>query len=218
MRHHRCIVFGLTTIGVTLYLLGSGQVFAASALAEEQALGNGAGLYAVYCSDCHGSAPAARLDTQAESNAADDYAELIELAQNKAAAEQTEIPEEEWPEWAEQPNPYDEKAPDEREEIMNLATAAIEKAHEINSEPGELENAGDNADEIKVAGFKPQPGVTDLSRPQTFYYGTSAEEVFNSTANGTGAAMPGWRTELGSDESIWDVVNYIRSFWGDEWM
>ena len=29
--------------------------------------------------------------------------------------------------------------------------------------------------------------------------------------------MPGWRTELGSDEAIWDLVNYIRSLWGEEW-
>jgi mono/diheme cytochrome c family protein len=181
-------------------------------------LGNGAGLYAVYCSDCHGNAPAARLNTQNESNAADEYAELMEIAQKKAEAEQTAIPEdEEWPEWAERPDPNAEKKPDEREEIMNLVTAAIEKAHEINPE-GELENAGGNADGIKYAGFKPQPGVTDLSRPQTFYYGTSAEEVFNSIADGTGAAMPGWRTELGSDEAIWDVVNYIRSFWSEEWL
>ena len=42
--------------------------------------------------------------------------------------------------------------------------------------------------------------------------------MFNSIANGTGESMPGWRIELGSDESIWDLVNYIRSFWSEDWL
>jgi mono/diheme cytochrome c family protein len=63
-----------------------------------------------------------------------------------------------------------------------------------------------------------QPGATDLANPQTFFYGTTEEEVFNSIAKGTGAAMPGWRTEMGSDEDVWDIVNYIRSFWSKAWL
>jgi mono/diheme cytochrome c family protein len=43
--------------------------------------------------------------------------------------------------------------------------------------------------------------------------------MFNSIAYGAGgAAMPGWQIELGSDEAIWDLVNYIRSYWGEEWL
>ena len=66
--------------------------------------------------------------------------------------------------------------------------------------------------------FNRQAGATDLSDPQTFFYGTSEEEVFNSIAEGTGAAMPGWHTDMGSEEDIWDVVNYIRSFWDEAWL
>ena len=53
--------------------------------------------------------------------------------------------------------------------------------------------------------------ATDLTDPEAYYSGSSEQEIFNSIANGAGVAMPAWRTQLGSDESIWDVVNFIRS-------
>jgi mono/diheme cytochrome c family protein len=62
------------------------------------------------------------------------------------------------------------------------------------------------------------PGATNLADPVSYFYGTSEEEMFESIAEGTGEAMPGFRTELGGDEAIMDVVNYIRSFWGEEWL
>jgi mono/diheme cytochrome c family protein len=217
MRHRRCIVSGLTTISVALCLLGSGRVFASPELADEQTLSNGANLYALYCSECHGD-PVKRLDKQDESNNAVDYSELIAIAQGKTAPAGTAIPnKEEWPAWAERPDPGEETEPDERTEILNVVTAVIEQAHGIKPGSGELENPGGNSNN-KGGGFEPMPGATDLSNPQTFFYGTSEEEVFKSIANGTGAAMPGWRTELGSDEAIWDLVHYIRSFWGEEWL
>ena len=53
--------------------------------------------------------------------------------------------------------------------------------------------------------------ATDLTDPQAYYSGSSEQEIFNSIANGAGVAMPAWRAQLGSDQSIWDVVNFIRS-------
>jgi mono/diheme cytochrome c family protein len=223
MRHRRCIVSTFTTLSVVLCLLGPGQVIASPEIADERTLGNGAQLYTMYCSECHGTAPVERQDEHSGSSDAVDYAKLIEIAQAKKLAEETaKFEEEAWPDWTIRQNPNEVKKPDERAEIMNLVTAVIEQAHEIKPESGELENpggnSGNNSDNNKERGFEPLPGVTDLSNPQTFFYGTSEDEVFKSIANGTGAAMPGWRTELGSDEAIWDLVNYIRSFWGEEWL
>jgi len=198
-----------------LYLLGTACVVAAAASDEDLALDNGAGLYAVYCSACHGNAPV--LQSAAEDAA--DYAEFDAIAQSNVAVENVANPEdEEWPEWADRPNPNLQKEPDEREEIMNLVTAAIEEAHEIKPPSDTFDNTDANPDQRGESGFTPMPGATDLSKPQDFHYGTSEEEVFDSIANGTGAAMPGWRTELGSDEDIWDVVHYIRSFWSADWL
>jgi mono/diheme cytochrome c family protein len=218
MRHRRCLVSGLSAIGVALYLLGTARVSAAAASGEDQAMSNGAGLYAVYCSDCHGNAPAVHSSDQSANDEVADYTELLEIAQRNLEADKAANPAEEWPEWAERPNPYAQKKPDEREEIMGLVAAAIEKAHEVKPQSEDVEDTEGTAGEGDAQGFHPVAGATDLSKPQTFYYGTSEEEVFKSIANGTGAAMPGWRTELGSDEAIWDVVHYIRGFWSEDWL
>lgn len=57
--------------------------------------------------------------------------------------------------------------------------------------------------------------ATDLTDPEAYYSGSSEQEIFNSIANGAGVAMPAWRAQLGSDESIWDLVNFIRSLQGE---
>ncbi len=57
--------------------------------------------------------------------------------------------------------------------------------------------------------------ATDLTDPEAYYSGNSPQDIFNSVANGTGVAMPGWRAQLGSDEAIWDLVNFIRSLWAE---
>jgi len=56
--------------------------------------------------------------------------------------------------------------------------------------------------------------ATDLTDPDAYYSGSSEQEIFTSIANGAGVAMPAWRSQLGNDESIWDVVNFIRSIQG----
>jgi mono/diheme cytochrome c family protein len=57
--------------------------------------------------------------------------------------------------------------------------------------------------------------ATDLTDPEAYYSGSSEQEIFNSIANGAGVAMPAWRTQLGTDDAIWDVVNFILSLQGE---
>jgi mono/diheme cytochrome c family protein len=57
--------------------------------------------------------------------------------------------------------------------------------------------------------------ATDLTDPEAYYSGSSEQETFNSIANGAGVAMPAWRSQLGSDDAIWDLVNFIRSLQGE---
>lgn len=57
--------------------------------------------------------------------------------------------------------------------------------------------------------------ATDLTDPEAYYSGSSDEDIFNSIANGAGVAMPAWRSQLGSDESIRDLVSFIRSLQDD---
>jgi hypothetical protein len=126
-----------------------------------------------------------------------------------------QVPEEDWPEWAESPAPVRE--PDVREEVLGTVSKAIAQAHGLSPELETQGVSGDLVGSGDTDGFDPLPGATNLADPTAYFYGTSDEELFNSIANGTGAAMPGWRTELGSDEAIWDLVSYIRSLWGEEW-
>ncbi len=211
-----------------LGLLASGQLHANPELADEQSLSNGAQLYALYCSDCHGRVHGARSDALYGTDKPADYTELIDIALERSAPAPTAAPEEEWPEWADplDPDEVEVTEADVRAEVLGVVTAAIDEAHGVNSASdrsemtgGSAKNSAENSAEIhKKGGFYPMPGATDLSAPQTFFYGTSEDELFTSIATGTGAAMPGWRAELGSDAAIWDMVNYIRSFWGEEWL
>lgn len=201
--------------------------------ADEQSLNNGAQLYEVFCSDCHGSDVANRYDQlYADDNTYggdDEYQKLIDIVQQDESAQLIAMPDEEepWPEWAEMPDPNAEKKPDEKTEVMNTLSAVIDEAHGIrpatsvdnglsNSSSSLLEEQTEEQD-IR-GGFEPMPGATNLADPSAYFYGTSEEEIFESIAEGTGEAMPGFRTELGGDEAVRDVVNYIRSFWTEEWL
>jgi len=53
---------------------------------------------------------------------------------------------------------------------------------------------------------------TDLTNPDDWAHGTSAEAVFSSIRNGTKNDMPAFKDKL-KDEQIWHVVNFVRSFW-----
>lgn len=200
-------------------LSGAVQVFAAADPYDEQSLGMGAELYELYCSDCHGADTTGRYDDlydYGDLDVSEDYDELVDLVRGADDPEPYLAPEADWPEWADNPAP--EVEADVRVEVLGTVTRAIDT---INGASPDSDTVGDwdgesghgNAD-----GFDPAPGVTNLADPSAYFYGTSEDEVFESIANGTGAAMPGWRAELGSDEAVWDLVNYIRSLWGEEWL
>ncbi|HEY6274185.1 MAG TPA: c-type cytochrome [Terriglobales bacterium] len=52
----------------------------------------------------------------------------------------------------------------------------------------------------------------DLTDPDAWLHGTSAEAIFSSVREGTKDDMPGFKDKL-QDEQIWHVVNFVRSFW-----
>jgi len=56
--------------------------------------------------------------------------------------------------------------------------------------------------------------ATDLTDPDAYYSGSGEQDIFNSIANGAGVAMPAWRAQLGSDDSIRDLVNFVISLQG----
>ena len=56
MRHRHFAIAGLAAIGFELWLVlpGSQPAYANPVFADERSLSNGAELYALYCSECHG--------------------------------------------------------------------------------------------------------------------------------------------------------------------
>jgi mono/diheme cytochrome c family protein len=52
----------------------------------------------------------------------------------------------------------------------------------------------------------------DLTNPDEWLYGTSAEAIFASVRDGSKNDMPGFKDKL-QDEQIWHVVNFLRSLW-----
>ncbi len=216
-----CRFTGFSSIAFTLWLglLSAVYLYASPVRANEQSLGNGAQLYELYCSDCHGRESAKRNAGMNETDTTHDDSALIDIALGATSPEPVKpTAEEEWPEWATPRDPDMKEEPDMRAEILGVVTAVIDDAQTAQAGSDQPENAGRLAEKNRGRGFNTLSGATDLSAPQTFFYGTSEEELFKSIAHGTGAAMPGWRTELGSDEAIWDLVNYVRSFWGEEWL
>lgn len=58
--------------------------------------------------------------------------------------------------------------------------------------------------------------ATDLTMPADYYNGSTEQEMYNSIANGAGVAMPAWRATLGSDDAVWDLVDFVRSLWSGQ--
>jgi mono/diheme cytochrome c family protein len=193
-----------------LGLLGADQGNANPVFSDEYSRSRGALLYDMYCSECHG---AEAIDATAELFDADLGTVSPEQLLPDAEALATEnVEDDDWPEWAERPYPGTNIEPDIREEARSAVLAGFEEA-----DASEQQGDGDGANS-EVITFVPRAGGTNLAHPQTYFYGTTEEELFNSIANGTGVAMPGWSAELGSEEAIWDVVNYIRSSWSEYWL
>ena len=58
--------------------------------------------------------------------------------------------------------------------------------------------------------------ATDLTMPVDYYNGYSDQDIYNSIANGAGVAMPAWRSVVGSDEAVWDLVYFVKSLWAEQ--
>ena len=58
--------------------------------------------------------------------------------------------------------------------------------------------------------------ATDLTDPEAYYSGSTREDIYTSIDKGAGVAMPAWGAQLGGDENIWSLVDFIQSLWVDE--
>jgi mono/diheme cytochrome c family protein len=55
--------------------------------------------------------------------------------------------------------------------------------------------------------------ATDLTTPSLYKSGTSEGEILHSIRDGAGDQMPAFKSQLGSEADIWNLVNFIRSLW-----
>jgi mono/diheme cytochrome c family protein len=55
--------------------------------------------------------------------------------------------------------------------------------------------------------------ATDLTTPSSYRDGVSDGEIFRSIRDGQGASMPAFKTQLTSDQDMWNLVNFIHSLW-----
>lgn len=208
--------------------------------ADEESLINGADLYEQYCAECHGwdiDATGSGLYATDEDDGLYDFNELVEVP----AELESEDSVDDWPEWAEMPDPGNKANPASvRAEIMAELTAAIDDAYgddELVVDPGGIdsgeipgepdawepdeeapvndEDADVDPGDIDPGDVGRYPGAIDLADPEAYLLGTFDEDIYNSIAEGSGPTMPGFVQELG-EEGVWDLVNYITSLWDEE--
>ncbi len=207
-----------------------GAMFAAHAAAnpvppDDLSLLKGADLFGEHCTECHGWDP---LDQYTELYVPDeegtgiDFDELIDIAQGTEPEEEIEVPED-WPDWAQLPDPGSQaNETSVRAEILEELTRAIDDAYGTEEQELDEEFAVEDpfaSEELAVDEHDPpMEGATDVTNPDAFFFGTSEQELYNSIANGVGVGMPGWLGKLPGDNDIWDLVNYIRSLWGEDWL
>ena len=55
--------------------------------------------------------------------------------------------------------------------------------------------------------------ATDLTTPNLYKSGTTEGEIFHSIRDGAGDQMPAFKSQLGGEADIWNLVNFIRSLW-----
>ncbi len=196
--------------------------------ADEQSRQHGSDLYVLHCAECHGWAPMQRYGERFNEGGIIeefDFSDLVEQEYGSAEEEEDKTvyldDEEPWPEWAEFPDPGQQaNDPDERLLIMEEMTKAIDDYYGTGEEEQEIEVAA-NEEELVIADPLAEPayindrtpGATDLLKPESFLYGYGEYDLFKSIAEGDGVLMPGFRDKLDSEESIWDIVNFLRGLW-----
>ena len=203
--------------------------------ADELSLLNGADAFERYCTECHGWDPAEQYQALYSEDPIDESDPLFEPSPE---AERTEpdfaVPDadDDWPEWAGPPPEESDEEAQFREDVLNDLAGAIDDVYGEELEPDGWavpedesfagEDAMDSAGQLYGAGADSElarstTGATDLTDPASYIYGTTETDLFFNIAHGTGATMPGFREELGSDAAVWDLVNYIRSLWPEGW-
>jgi len=55
--------------------------------------------------------------------------------------------------------------------------------------------------------------ATDLTTPNLYKSGTTEGEIFHSIRDGAGDQMPAFKSQLGGEADLWNLVNFIRSLW-----
>jgi len=202
--------------------------------ADDLSLLNGAELFERHCTACHGWDPAEQYQSLYGEDPIEGPDPLLSITEPEEEIDPTEfVPEEpdDWPEWAGPPPEVEDPERDIKMSVLTDLTGAIDEVYADENETygwdtyADEEPGGD--DELSAAerfGDDPtgeqtrSPGATDLTDPQSFIYGTTETDLYFNIINGTGASMPGFRDEIGSEEAVWDLVNYIRSLWDEDWI
>jgi cbb3-type cytochrome c oxidase subunit III len=55
--------------------------------------------------------------------------------------------------------------------------------------------------------------ATDLTNPKVWKNGTAEGQIFRSIRDGAGGAMPAFKGQIGQEEDVWNLVNFIHSLW-----
>lgn len=207
--------------------------------ADDVSLLNGAESFERYCTECHGWDPSEQyqeLYGEDPVEGLDPAAQMrreAELEAELAAAEALAAQEDDWPDWAGPPPDVEDEDADLKAAMLNDLASAIDDVYGDEEGPYGYEvleqeiledvEATELGMEEDVFGEEPDaelarvPGATDLAAPDDYLYGTSETDLFRNIAYGTGSSMPGFLSRLGSEEAVWDLVNYIRSLWGEDW-
>lgn len=187
--------------------------------ADGLSLLNGAEYFKRFCTECHGWDP----DEQYTSLYSEDPFDVPDPLLEPELPEEpfVEEPEDDWPEWAgPAPQAPAQREPDVQSQVLSDLNAAIDDVYREGDERfgAAVSGTGEPAYSDLPDGTGRVQGATDLTNPLAYIYGTSENDLFDQIAHGTGPTMPGFLDALGSEEAVWDLVNYIRSLWGDDWL
>jgi mono/diheme cytochrome c family protein len=58
--------------------------------------------------------------------------------------------------------------------------------------------------------------ATDLTNPKVYKNGTEPGQMFHDIRDGAGVAMPAFKGQIGEEEDVWHLVNFIRNLWTQE--
>jgi len=206
--------------------------------ADELSLLSGASAFERLCTDCHGWDPSRQYESLYDEDPVDAPDPLFDTDGDEEAEPDLLVLEEEedddWPEWADPlPEDLEDEEADLRASLLGDLTSAIddaylddEYAYDWDREEAAPEVAADDElapleevfGENRDGTLERAPGATDLTDPDSFVYGTTEMDLFFNIANGTGPGMPGSMDQLGSEAEVWNLVNYIRSLWGEDWV